>query len=156
MYSSSSKAKSIGLLSKLTNGLSDSSDHKSSSSATELVSKQFNAPEKVTKKKQNKLVQKKLKQDTKELKRIRYELIKSKKEKGSALSEEHEKYLNKLIRKNKRSLINTEYDHELDQLQEEILNYKRKQPKASRRSQHNVPGLTPGLAPVDYNESDDE
>lgn len=151
--SASSKAKSVDLLNKLTHGLSSTSDQKPANS-TERVSKQFHGPQKVTKKKLNKLVQRKLQQESKDLKRIKYELIKAKKEK-SELSPEHEKYLKKLIRKNKNSLIDNEFDEEIGQLQEEILNYKKKERTRVKKNPV-FAGLTPGLAPVDYNESESE
>ena len=150
--SASSKAKSVELLNKLTHGLADTSDHKLSS--TERVTKQFTNPQRLAKKKQNKLVQRKLLQESKDLKRIKYELIKAKKEKRQ-LSPEQQKYLTKLIRKNKNTLMDNEFEEEINQLQDEILNYKKQQPKVSKKKGHVFTGLTPGLAPVDYNESDD-
>lgn len=158
--SSSSKAQSLRLINKLTGSISK--DDTSKKSSTELLNDQLKPKTKKVIKKQNKVLQKKSLQNTKELKRVKYELIKSKKD-DENLSTEHKKYLNKLVRKNKHLVLkNNELDDEFDTqaLQEEILKFNSKPTKKKTqfktKIKHNHPGLTPGLAPVDYDESDDE
>ncbi|CAH6720933.1 regulator of rDNA transcription 14 [[Candida] jaroonii] len=149
MFSSNlSKSKSENLLRKLTGDLTKASDKKKSS--TEALLGELN--KKVTKKKKNKIINKKAITEAKDLKRINYEIIKSKPK--DQLDDHHKKYLKKLVRKNKRLLINDEED--LEDIQAEILNFEKKAPKKDKSfKEHKFPGLTPGLAPVGY-ESDDE
>lgn len=160
--SSSSKAQSLRLINRLTGSISSEDEQKkASASSTEILSAQLQPKTKKVVKKQNKALQKKTLQNSKELKRVKYELIKSKKD-SQDLSVEHRKYLNKLVRKNKHLVLkNNEIDEDFntDGLQDEILKFNSKPSKKKTqfktKIKHNHPGLTPGLAPVDY-ESDDE
>lgn len=89
-------------------------------------------------------------------------LVQQKKNETKALADEKErrKQLKKKVRRNVTAAESWE-DEDLEELKREI-NEKRAAVKvvaSSRRAkttkQHNVPGLTPGLAPVDYEESSD-
>lgn len=108
-------------------------------------------------------------------KQAKYELIKKHKEQGT-LREEEEKYLNKLVKKNIRNIQKAsevddeEIDSEIKRLRKEILGWekeredrrkvdKRKKKAFNEKIKKGVisyPGLTPGLAPVGLEDSDDE
>ncbi|EGV63051.1 Regulator of rDNA transcription protein 14 [Yamadazyma tenuis] len=166
MFSSSSaKAHSANLISKLTASIHtpETSSSKKPVSSTELLASQFSQPRsKKTIKKRNKTIQKKQLKDAKELKRVKYELIRSKA--PATLPQEHQKYLKKLVKRNKNIILAndpdpTMEDFSTDALQSEILSFHKPAPKKSNKfrtfKKKSVPGLTPGLAPVDY-ESDSE
>lgn len=130
---------------------------------------------KLNKIKKNKKINTHLQADKKFNKLVKYNIIKKHKE-NENLSEEEAKYLKKLVKKNS-NLINNLKDidddsiqQDIDDLKQEILahdeNIKKKNQRLSAKQNDfeqnlksgkiNYPGLTPGLAPVDYNESDDE
>lgn len=108
-------------------------------------------------------------------KQAKYELIKKHKEQGT-LREEEEKYLNKLVKRNIRNIQKAsevddeEIDSEIKRLRKEILGWekeredrrkvdKRKKKAFNEKIKKGVisyPGLTPGLAPVGLEDSDDE
>lgn len=153
--SNSSKSHSINLLNKLTASIQNDTSSKTPTSSTEVLASQFTAPKtKKIVKKQNKKIQKNQKRELKELKRVKYELIKNK----DNLSPEHEKYLKKLIKKNKNLILSNDgdEDYSTEELQKQILSFNKKEVKKNKNfktKKHT--GLTPGLAPVDY-ESDSE
>ncbi|CAK7893869.1 regulator of rDNA transcription protein 14 [[Candida] anglica] len=104
----------------------------------------------------------------------KYNSIKAHKESGNITPQE-EKYLSKLVRKN-ISAVNSlseiddpELKQELSEVKKDILSIyapvKKSKKQSSKQKDFNTkiqkgyisyPGLTPGLAPVDYNESDSE
>jgi hypothetical protein len=132
--------------------------------------------------KRNTAINKKSEQTKKFAKLAKYTVIKQNKLK-STTTPQHEKYLNKLVKKN-INLINrvSQIDDEdinlqLQDIKDELIpsvtnkNQKRIRKKKFitaksdsqakfnenvRKGYISMPGLTPGLAPVDYNESDDE
>lgn len=128
--------------------------------------------------KQKKIQKKKILKSTQESKKFqklaKYKLIKAHKEDGSITPEES-KYLNKLVKKN-ISAINSLSEIDDDDLKQELAQVKRdilettapkKKSKKSLSKQKefnakikkgfiSYPGLTPGLAPVDHNDSDSE
>lgn len=146
-----SKNKSLSLVKKLTSSLNLDENHtKKPKSSTEVLAIELSKP-KTVKRKRNRNINKKIKLNQQDLKRINYELIKAKK---GNLVDSNEKYLAKLIKRNKRLLIN-EANEEIEELQDEILNFTKPEKKNRNFIQQKFPGLTPGLAPVGY-ESDDE
>lgn len=127
--------------------------------------------------KQHKKIKKVLEEEKKFGKIAKYHLIKHHKT-GGNLSEEESKYLKKLVKKNVNSLNKVseiddmEIRAELNQVRQDILRInKEKHDKKAKRIQHkktkdfnnkvskgmiSYPGLTPGLAPVGLEDSDDE
>lgn len=128
----------------------------------------------------NKAINKKLEADKKFQKLVKYQVIKSHKS-SENLSPEEEKYLNKLIKKNsnvvkRASGVDDPFvQEEIDDLRKEILDLANEKYKQSRerkldaklesfnhrlhkneQKEVDAPGLTPGLAPVGFDESDDE
>lgn len=136
---------------------------------------------KQNKHKQNKLINKKLEETKKFNKLIKYNIIKNHKSENQ-LTVEESKYLKKLIKKNSNSINrlseidDPEINEELDQIKQEILQISNDKYNKAKRYKENkisqkqidfnekvksgdisVPGLTPGLAPVGYDDdSDDE
>lgn len=95
------------------------------------------------------------KSSKKDLKLIKHELITLKQKQGT-LKPEHQKYLNKLVKKNKLAINydnDDEYNDEIEQLQKEILNFKKEVKPKKKQFIENK--LTPGLAPVDYDSEDE-
>lgn len=133
--------------------------------------------QKQNKLKKHKMIKKASAEEKKYGKLAKYHLIKQHKAEGS-LSEEESKYLKKLVRKNVSSLNriseidDMEIKSELDQVRQDILKINReKHDKKVKRTQNkktkdfntkvskgmiSYPGLTPGLAPVGLEDSDDE
>lgn len=129
-----------------------------------------------TKKIQKKKILKASETSKKFQKLAKYSSIKAHKESGT-LTPEEQKYLNKLVKKNV-SAINSLTEIDDDELKDELKQVKRdilavttpkKIKKLSKKNSKqsdfdskvkkgfiSYPGLTPGLAPVDYNESDSE
>lgn len=127
--------------------------------------------------KQHKKIKKALEDEKRFNKLAKYHLIKHHKT-GGELSEEEAKYLKKLVKKNVNSLNRVseiddmEIKSELDQVRQDILKInKEKHDKKAKRIQNkktkdfnskvakgmiSYPGLTPGLAPVGLDDSDDE
>ncbi|RLV93808.1 Regulator of rDNA transcription 14 [Spathaspora sp. JA1] len=145
-------------------------------STTQILANQFNhdTPQKSKKNKQNKKIAKNVDREKKFSKFVKYTMIKNK----SDHTVEEQKYLTKLAKKNIAQLQSVKIDEfaeeELNQVKGEVLSEISK-PKRKRtrrvvqgkgkfddfdskvkRGLISVPGLTPGLAPVDYNESDSE
>ncbi|ODV76750.1 regulator of rDNA transcription 14 [Suhomyces tanzawaensis NRRL Y-17324] len=153
-------------------------------SSTQLLSRQLNTKVTKSKKKSAKSsqkIKKQMEQDKKFNKMIKYNIIKGHEDH----SPEELKYLAKLRRKNINQINNVsniddeDILHELDELRSSLLDNEliSKQPKKRLRGKYvgetrhakyqdfdskikrgliSYPGLTPGLAPVDYNESDSE
>lgn len=136
---------------------------------------------KARKLKQNRQIAKTLEQNKKFTKLVKYNIIKNHKLAASAghgvLSVEEEKYLNKLVKKNTNMLNRlSEVDDlqvkdELDDIKRDILQLTARKTKENKTVSKNLrdfnekikdgelayPGLTPGLAPVGWDdESDDE
>lgn len=133
--------------------------------------------QKVEKIKKNKAINQKLEQEKKFKKLVKFNVIKAHKD-GKALSPEEQKYLRKLIKKNANAVSRaSEVDdpfvkEEIDTLRQEILALTNEKYDKSRDRKLDAkllsfndkikkgvlayPGLTPGLAPVDYDESDEE
>ncbi|CAI5758384.1 unnamed protein product [Candida verbasci] len=178
--SNSSKYQAENTLNKLyssilnTNSLKPSSNN-TTLSTTQILSNQLNQKHqpKVNKKKKKNVKQ--LEKDKKFQKFLKYNFIKNK----SVRSEEEQKYVKKLIRRNinqinKASKIDDfEVESELERVKLELLNEVGPKEKRRIRNRKHIEnkgnnyrdfeskgnkvnnGLTPGLAPVDY-ESDEE
>lgn len=132
---------------------------------------------KLDKLKQRQRIKKTLEADKKFNKLAKYHLIKHHKDEKN-LSEEESKYLKKLVKKNVNSLNSVseiddeEIKAELKQVKQDILKLNNeKHAKKTKRIQNkktkdfnskvakgviSYPGLTPGLAPVGLDDSDDE
>lgn len=148
------------------------------STKNKLSSAEIRKLNKVERAKQNKLINKKLEQSKKFQKLVKYNVIKSHKD-SENLTPEEQKYLKKLIKKNS-NVVNraSEVDdpfvkEEIDSLRNEIIAMNNAKYDRSRdrkldaklqsftekvkKGILSAPGLTPGLAPVGYDdESDDE
>lgn len=133
--------------------------------------------QRVEKIKKNKAINKKLEQEKKFKKLVKFNVIKAHKE-GKALSPEEQKYLRKLIKKNANAVSRvSEVDDpfvkdEIESLREEILALTNEKYERSRDRKLDAkllsfndkikkgvlayPGLTPGLAPVGFDDSDEE
>lgn len=145
-----------------------------------LSKEEIRKANKVEKVKQNKAINKKLEADKKFQKLVKFQVIKSHKSSAN-LSPEEEKYLKKLIKKNsnvvkRASGVDDPFvQEEIDDLRKEILDLANEKYKQSRerkldaklesfnhrlhkaeQKEMDAPGLTPGLAPVGFDESDDE
>ncbi|SGZ54311.1 CIC11C00000000051 [Sungouiella intermedia] len=130
--------------------------------------------------KQNKVINKKLESDKKFQKLVKYQVIKSHKSTEN-LSAEEQKYLKKLIKKNSNAVkraggVDDPFvQEEIEDLRKEILELSNEKYKKSKErkldaklesfnhrlhkkeyKETDAPGLTPGLAPVGFDESDDE
>lgn len=159
----------------------DSTVHKPTNN-TQLLSHQISKKavditkqKKLDKIRKNKKINNNLQAEKKFNKLVKYSIIKKHKE-NEQLSEEEAKYLKKLVKKNSNLINNLkEIDDEsikqdIEDLKQEILahdesiklKHQRQSAKQNDFEQNlksgkiNYPGLTPGLAPVDYNESDDD
>lgn len=159
----------------------DSTVHKPTNN-TQLLSHQISKKavditkqKKLDKIRKNKKINHNLQAEKKFNKLVKYSIIKKHKE-NEQLSEEEAKYLKKLVKKNSNLINNLkEIDDEsikqdIEDLKQEILahdesiklKHQRQSAKQNDFEQNlksgkiNYPGLTPGLAPVDYNESDDD
>ena len=133
---------------------------------------------KVEKAKKNKQLSKNLEKEKLFKKNVKYNVIKAHKN-SENFSEEEQKYLKRLIKKNSfavrraGSLDDPVIKDEVDELRNEILALTNEKYDRSKARQHQAklnsfnekiktgvltyPGLTPGLAPVDYDDdSDDE
>lgn len=132
---------------------------------------------KIEKVKRNKSINTKLEKDKKFQKLVKYNVIKSHKL-GEKLSPEEEKYLKKLIKKNTNAIKRASdvddpfVKEEIEDLRKEIIALTNEQYDKSRdrkldaklesfnekvkKGVLSYPGLTPGLAPVGYDDSDDE
>ncbi|KAK6455790.1 regulator of rDNA transcription 14 [Scheffersomyces xylosifermentans] len=150
-------------------------------SSTQLLSNQFNqasVPQKKIKKKTNAKIKKMTEQDKKFKKFVKYNIIKNHTDRTT----EEEKYLKKLVKRNITQINNLshidniEIEEELSDVRADLLQSigKKENKRLRKRKIVNknskfddfdnkvkrgfisVPGLTPGLAPVDYNESDSE
>lgn len=145
-----------------------------------LSKEEIRKANKVEKVKQNKAINKKLEADKKFQKLVKFQVIKSHKS-SENLSPEEEKYLKKLIKKNSNVVKRASgvddpiVQEEIDDLRKEILDLANEKYKQSRerkldaklesfnhrlhkgeQKEMDAPGLTPGLAPVGFDESDDE
>lgn len=132
---------------------------------------------KVEKTKQNRAINKKLEKDKKFQKLVKYNVIKSH-ESAENLSPAEQKYLQKLIKKNSNAVKRASdvddpfIKDEINDLRKEIIELTNEKYNKSRdrkvdaklqsfneKVQKGVlsyPGLTPGLAPVGFDESDEE
>lgn len=132
---------------------------------------------KIEKVKRNKIINTKLEKDKKFQKLVKYNVIKSHKL-GEKLSPEEEKYLKKLIKKNTNAIKKVSdvddpfVKEEIEDLRKEIIALTNEKYHKSRdrkldaklesfnekvkKGVLSYPGLTPGLAPVGYDDSDDE
>lgn len=172
------------LLASVLPGVSNSKDnsaHKPTNN-TQLLSHQISKKsvdiskqKKLDKIRKNKKINNNLQAEKKFNKLVKYSIIKKHKE-NEKLSEEEAKYLKKLVKKNSNLINNLkEIDDEsikqdIEDLKHEILAHdesiKLKNQRLSAKQNDfeqnlksgkiNYPGLTPGLAPVDYNESDED
>lgn len=142
-----------------------------------LTKSEIKKANKVEKTKQNRSINKKLEEDKKFQKLVKYNVIKSHKT-SEKLSPEEQKYLKKLIKKNSNAVGRaSEVDDpfvkdEINDLREEIINLTNEKYDRSRdrkldaklqsfndkikKGVLSYPGLTPGLAPVGLDDSDDE
>ncbi|OBA19874.1 regulator of rDNA transcription 14 [Metschnikowia bicuspidata var. bicuspidata NRRL YB-4993] len=142
-----------------------------------LSKEEIKKANKIEKAKRNKQLNKNLEKEKLFSKNVKYNVIKSHKN-SQNISEEEQKYLKKLIKKNSFAvrraggLDDPMIKDEVEELRSEILaltnekydRSKERQQKAKLSSFNEkvksgvltYPGLTPGLAPVDYDESDDE
>lgn len=133
--------------------------------------------QKAEKMKRNKTINQKLEQEKKFRKLVKFNVIKAHQE-GKTLSPEEQKYLRKLIKKNANAVSRvSEVDDpfvkdEIDSLRQEILALTNEKYDKSRDRKIDAkllsfndkiekgvlayPGLTPGLAPVGFDESDEE
>ncbi|ABN64973.2 predicted protein [Scheffersomyces stipitis CBS 6054] len=151
-------------------------------SSTQLLSnqlKQSSVPLKKVKKKTNAKIKKINDSNTKFKKFVKYNIIKSREEH----TVEEQKYLKKLVKRNASQIKNLSHidnmqiEEELSDVRASLIDKigkkenkrlrKRKLTSAKnskfddfdnkvKRGFISVPGLTPGLAPIDYNESDSE
>lgn len=151
------------------------------STKNKLLSEEIKKLNKSRKLKQSRHIAKKLEQNRKFAKLVKYNIIKNHKLAAAAgagvLSEEEEKYLNKLVKKNTNMLNRlSEVDDllvrdELDDIKRDILQLTAQKTRENKTVSKNLrdfnekinsgvvayPGLTPGLAPVGMDdESDDE
>lgn len=150
--------------------------------AQEIAKKKLSRDEirkanKIEKIKRNKSINTKLEKDKKFQKLVKYNVIKSHKT-GEKLSPEEEKYLKKLIKKNSNAVNRVSnvddpfVKEEIDDLRKEIIALTNEKFDKSRdrkldakllsfnekvkKGVLSYPGLTPGLAPVGFDDSDDE
>lgn len=146
-------------------------------SKQKLTKDEIRKANKAEKMKRNKVIKKRLEQDKKFQKLVKYNVIKAHKD-ADNLTEEEQKYLKKLIKKNSSAVRRAgDVDDpvvkdEIEQLRAEIvalLNEKYARSKERKQEEKleafkqkvisgtvSYPGLTPGLAPVGFDESDDE
>lgn len=190
--SASSKAKAKATVSKLFENILPGTTllpaKNKKLSSTEIVSREISGKNRLTssdirkvnkaeRAKQNKEINKKLDQNKKFQKLVKYNVIKSHKD-TDKLSVQEQKYLKKLIKKNSNAVARaSEIDDpfvqgEIDSLRAEILQMnndkhdrsKNRKLDAKLLSFHekvkkgvlSYPGLTPGLAPVRFDDSDEE
>lgn len=146
-------------------------------SSKHLSSEEVRKLTKSERRRRNKTLNKNLEHERLFHKVVKHNIIKNHKS-LMLLSPEEEKYLKKLIKKNSSAVRRTAdvdnlaVKHEMDQLRAEILALENEKYDRSRDRQHkaklqsfqkkaesgvlSVPGLTPGLAPVGYDSSDEE
>ncbi|EMG46161.1 RRT14 Regulator of rDNA transcription 14 [Candida maltosa Xu316] len=185
-HSNASKHQAETTISKLFSNIlhtepsSKKNSNKKPISSTQLVSNQFNHHTIKKKKTSNKNINKKVEKEKSFNKFVKYNYIKNK----AVKSESDQKYLKKLAKKNINKLNSVskiddfEISEEFDQVSSELLDSLK--PKGGKRLRKKLlrvrpedeadngfeekikkgvisyPGLTPGLAPVDYDEEDSE
>lgn len=142
-----------------------------------LTKHEIQKAHKVEKAKKNKLINQKLEKEKKFKKLVKFNVIKAHKEEKN-LTPEEQKYLKKLIKKNANAVVRaSEVDDpfvkdEIDALRSEILALTNEKYDKSRDRKLDAklqsfndkikkgvlayPGLTPGLAPVGYDDESDE
>ncbi|EGW31289.1 uncharacterized protein SPAPADRAFT_56168 [Spathaspora passalidarum NRRL Y-27907] len=170
------------LFSSILNTTTPSEESRTSNlSTTQILANQFNhtatASKKKSNSKSNKKIAKNVDKEKKFSKFVKYTIIKNKKDH----TPEEKKYLTKLAKRNIAQLQSVKVDEmvedELKEVKAQVLaeitdkshgrlrkkrlvNNKNKKfddfDSKVKRGMISVPGLTPGLAPVDYNESDSE
>lgn len=146
-------------------------------SKQKLTKEEVKKIKKTEKAKKNKAINKRLEADKKFQKLVKYNVIKAHKD-ANKLSEEEQKYLRKLTKKNSSAVRRAgdvddpQVKDEIEELRAEIVALTDEQYLRSKEKKQtekllaftekvksgvmSYPGLTPGLAPVGFDDSDDE